>query len=90
MTTEKAYDIVSLAKHWRCHRDTIYELIRNGKLRAFKVGPAGLRVTAEEARRWEKESAEQNAIPQGNARSGGVKVKPLRSSQIRALVNAKG
>lgn len=50
-----AYTIQTLAQHWACSTDVIYDLIRSGKLKAFRIGNA-LRIRAEEVERYETEN----------------------------------
>tara|TARA_R110002020_G_scaffold95656_5_gene229331 strand:+ start:2687 stop:2887 length:201 start_codon:yes stop_codon:yes gene_type:complete len=39
MITQESYmTVVGLADHWRVCEDTIYKLLRNGDIEAFKVG----------------------------------------------------
>jgi len=79
---ELAFDVASLAEHWRCSREAVYELIRCGQLRAFNVGKSkrGLRVSAAEVRRWENASGQKNI---DRANSHAEVERTLRSSQIR-------
>jgi len=53
-----------LAEHWQCSERHIYNLIRRGALRAFKVG-GNLRISAEEVSRIEGGSPPE---PVGNGR----------------------
>ena len=48
-----AFTVTTLAERWACSRDVIYDLLRAGKLRAFRVGK-NLRISAEEVRRYEE------------------------------------
>lgn len=50
-----AFTIKTLAEHWVCSPDVIYDIIREGKLKAFHVGTA-LRISAEEVERYEKQN----------------------------------
>lgn len=44
---EKAvYTVADLAQRWQCSHDIIYDLLRQGKLKAFKLGSA-YRISAE-------------------------------------------
>lgn len=47
------YTIKSLSERWMCSPDVIYDLIREGKLKSFRVGRA-IRVSAEEVKRYEQ------------------------------------
>ena len=47
-----AYTVDTLAERWACSRDVVYDMIRNRKIKAFKVGRV-LRISAEEVLRYE-------------------------------------
>jgi excisionase family DNA binding protein len=84
----RAYNVETLAEHLRCSRRTVYNLIKTGKIRAFKIGKRGLRITPEEVERWQKEST-QSDTGSGTSLSGGEKGSRLPTSTIRALVGAR-
>lgn len=50
----RAYTVETLAEHWYCSRDVVYDMIRQGKIKAFKVGRV-LRISAEEVARYENQ-----------------------------------
>ena len=50
---DKAYTVTSLAERWDCSKDVLYDMLRDGRLRAFRVGKA-LRISPEEVRRIEE------------------------------------
>lgn len=50
------YTVEELAKYWRVNPSTVYGMIRNGKLKAFKVG-VGYRITDRAV--WEYEEGER-------------------------------
>lgn len=50
----QAYTITTLAEHWQCSRDVIYDMIRRGELKPFKIGRV-LRISAEEVARIENQ-----------------------------------
>ena len=87
-----AYDIDGAAKALKCGKSTIYTLIRDGSLRAFRIGrKRGLRVSVEEAQRWLREhEGSQTATSPAIARSDGAKGGQLPTTVTRALANAKG
>ena len=47
------YTIKELAEIWRCSTDVIYDLLRSGKLRGFKVG-GGWRISEDARREYEQ------------------------------------
>lgn len=49
-----AYTVETLAKRWFCSRDVVYDMIRQKKIKAFKVGRV-LRISAEEVARYENQ-----------------------------------
>lgn len=49
-----AYTVDTLAQRWACSRDMIYKLIREKKLKVFRIGTA-LRISAEEVARYENQ-----------------------------------
>lgn len=49
----KVYDVASLATHWGCGTDTVYNLVRSGELQSFKLGGKLIRIRAEEVERYE-------------------------------------
>ncbi len=51
----KAYTITTLAERWACGRDVLYDMIRKGELKCFRVGRA-VRISAAEVERKEAES----------------------------------
>jgi len=57
VTNRAAYRPSELAQHWQCSERHIYNLIRRGEVRAFKVG-GNLRISAEEVARIEGGASE--------------------------------
>ena len=56
MGTEHAnpvYTVEELAKRWRCSRDVIYDMLRQKKLKGFKLG-SSYRISAAEVDRHER------------------------------------
>lgn len=43
----------TLAAHWQCSRDVIYDMLRRRQIAAFKVGK-GWRISAEAVMRYER------------------------------------
>jgi len=84
----RVYTVESLAEHLKCSKRTIYNLINTGKIRPFRIGKRGLRITAEEVERWQREST-QSDTGSGTSHSGGEKGSRLPTSTIRALVGAR-
>lgn len=50
--TAKAYTVRTLAEHWSCSRDVVYDMIRRHELSAFRVGRS-LRISTQEVERFE-------------------------------------
>ncbi len=48
------YTVKELAEHWRCPCSVIYNLIKTGKLRAFKLG-VSYRISEQAVSKCEKE-----------------------------------
>lgn len=88
--TDQAFTVASLAEKWQCSKRTIYSMIEDGSLRTFTIGRRGLRVSAEEAQRWEREREERSATGREIAPLGGAGASLLPTSAIRALASAKG
>ncbi len=51
------FTITELMARWKVARKTILDQIRNGKLRAFRVGERSYRVTMDEVMRYEQTKA---------------------------------
>ena len=49
-----AYTIKSLAERWSCSPDVIYDMIRAGAIKVFRVGRA-IRISAAEVARYENQ-----------------------------------
>jgi excisionase family DNA binding protein len=54
----RAYTVETLAEHLQCSRRAVYNLLKAGKIRPFKIGKRGLRIAPEEVERWQRESTE--------------------------------
>ncbi|MBN9291258.1 MAG: helix-turn-helix domain-containing protein [Hyphomicrobium denitrificans] len=76
--TEKPFTVAQVADRWACSRDAVYSLIRERKLRAFRVGGKLLRVTAGEVERWESAG--------GNTQSGNTDL--VNSTERRSSAGA--
>lgn len=50
------YSVPKLADRWKCSKDFVYSLIRNGGLNAFRLGDKLLRVSADEVERYERQN----------------------------------
>jgi excisionase family DNA binding protein len=50
--TQEVYTVDELAQRWKCSRDALYDMLRQKKLRAFKVG-GHYRISAAEVIRHE-------------------------------------
>ena len=49
-----AYTVESLAERWNCSRGMIYKMIRDKKIRVFRIGTS-IRISAEEVNRYENQ-----------------------------------
>jgi len=47
------YTVTELAERWRCGTDSIYRMIRSGKLKAFKIGQ-DYRIKESEVEKYEE------------------------------------
>lgn len=59
--SDQAHTIESLAKHWRCGKTTIRDMIACGELEAFRVRNKLLRISADEVRRYESQGPCSNS-----------------------------
>jgi excisionase family DNA binding protein len=53
--SDHAFTVNTLAEHWACSPDIVYDMIRQKKIKAFKLGRV-IRISAEEVARYEKEN----------------------------------
>jgi excisionase family DNA binding protein len=47
------YTVTELCKRWKCDRHSILDAIREGRLRAFKIGKRAYRIALPEVLRYE-------------------------------------
>jgi len=66
----KAWSVKRLAEEWDCSTRHIYDLIDDGTLKAFALGPRTLRITDEEKRRCESQHVK--SIEEESSPSAGV------------------
>lgn len=69
----RAYSVKRLAELWGCSPKQVYNLIDQGKLRAFSIGKRGLRVTVEEVERCERERELSRTGTATSSSAGGGK-----------------
>jgi excisionase family DNA binding protein len=50
---QTVYSVKELAALWRCSASAVYDLLTNGKLQGFKIGPSW-RITDEARRTYEQ------------------------------------
>lgn len=50
----RAYTVKTLAARWSCGQDVIYDMIRTGAIKTFRVGRA-IRISAAEVERYENQ-----------------------------------
>ena len=53
MQLRDIYTIAQLAQRWQCAPDAIYDMVRRGDIKSFRVGTA-IRFTAEAVAEYEK------------------------------------
>lgn len=53
MQSREVYTITQLAQRWQCSTDAIYDMVRRGDIKSFRVGKA-IRFTAEAVAEYEK------------------------------------
>ena len=53
MQARDIYTIAQLAQRWQCSPDAIYDMVRRGDIKSFRVGKA-IRFTAEAVAEYEK------------------------------------
>lgn len=51
--TQKPFTVMDLADRWGCTRQAVYAIIKEGKLRTFRVGGKLIRILPDEVLRWE-------------------------------------
>lgn len=54
MQLREVYTITQLAQRWQCSTDAIYDMVRRGDIKSFRVGKA-IRFTAEAVAEYEKD-----------------------------------
>ena len=52
MQSREVYTITQLAQRWQCSADAIYDMVRRGDIKSFRVGKA-IRFTAEAVAEYE-------------------------------------
>lgn len=52
----RPFSVNSLAERWGCRPDTVYRMIRDGQLQAFRLGGKLIRIRWEEVERFECQS----------------------------------
>lgn len=71
---EKPYTPKALAERWECSEDMVRRCIREGKLRAFKLGGKLWRIPAEEVGRFERcQNTSSAGTGENTASSGGTR-----------------
>lgn len=52
MQPREVYTIAQLAQRWQCSADVIYDMVRRGDIKSFRIGTA-IRFTAEAVAEYE-------------------------------------
>lgn len=85
----QALTVQGLADRWQMSRGQVYNLIRSGELRAFKIGSRGYRVAHKEIERWENGTgADSNDTSETASRSNGEMEPPLPLGEMRLLASS--
>jgi excisionase family DNA binding protein len=70
--TARAYTVASLADHWSVSTDTVYAMIRGGRLKAFRFGGKLYRIRPEEVERFECQDTPSNDTENTSPSSGAT------------------
>ena len=84
----QVFTAITLAKRWGCSKNTIYKMINEGKIKAFKVGGSLQRIRLDEVERWERESAGDNMQSVNTGLAGIASARSL-SGTMRAETASK-
>lgn len=84
-----ALTVARVAERWQTSEAQVYQLIKSGSLKSFKIGTRGIRVSESELQRWE--SGENSGATNGTvSRSNGEKKYPLPAGAMKALMAGGG
>ncbi|MFM7010618.1 MAG: helix-turn-helix domain-containing protein [Betaproteobacteria bacterium] len=84
---EKPYTPATLAERWGCSPDAVYDLIRSGRLPAFRVGSKLLRIQAKDVAAWESGGANTQS---GNTGLGTLTDKPSPVGKTKRGLTVEG
>ena len=84
--TQKPFTVMDLAQRWGCTRQSVYAIIKEGKLRTFRVGGKLIRILPDEVLRWESGGG---SMPLENTGSDTSKGKPLSSGKTHKVRTAE-
>lgn len=83
-----ALTIKTLAERWDSSTRHVYNLIRDGKLKSFKIGTTrGIRISETEVERWESGLANSDDTAGTASPSNGGKESPLPLGAMKELVS---
>jgi excisionase family DNA binding protein len=80
-----ALSVKAVAHRWDISTATVYNLIRSGELRAFRIGTRGYRVGVEELERWERGDVNSAGTTGTDTPYNGVKASQLPAGARKAL-----
>ena len=81
----RVYDVASLATHWGCGADTVYNLVRSGELHCFKLGGKLIRIRAEEVERYECRTVTPSNDTEIASRSSGMRTANATDIRLERL-----
>ena len=84
----KAWSVKRLAEAWDCSPRHIYDLIDDGRLKAFSIGSRTMRITDEEKRKCESEHV--TSIEEATSLSDGEEKLPSQTIAMSAVDAAVG
>ncbi len=83
-----ALTIKSLADRWDSSTRHVYNLIRDGKLKSFKIGTTrGIRISETEVERWESGLANSDDTAETALRCSGGTEPPLPLGAMKELAS---
>ena len=83
-TAPKVFTARMLSKRWACSENVVYTMIKEGKLKAFKVGETLLRIRLSEVERWEQQESAGGDTPLVNTALDGTGVVQSLSGSMKA------
>src|SRR5262245_66078670 len=69
--------VTQVAEFWGCSTDTVYKLLKTGKLKSLNLGPGMIRITKEQVEEYERQCTN----------SGDTQTEPSMSFMARVSAN---